>query len=140
MNKTDLPPGPWHDEPDSVDFEVNGLPCRIRRMDAGYLCGYVGLPPGHKLHGVDYTGVNISVHGGLTYARAEGDYWYLGFDCAHYKDRVPGYSPAMSGGSANSSYPYRDIEYVTKEVTRLAVYLSLYDIAPDLAEVYDSSN
>lgn len=51
-------PGPWQDEPDALDWrdEATGFACAIRRnlMLTGSLCGYVGVPPGHALHGWSY--------------------------------------------------------------------------------------
>jgi hypothetical protein len=72
----------------------------------GAWCGYLGLPDGHRWHGLDYTQVrDVSVHGGLTYSNAEAPWsvidelalsaepripsWWLGFDCAHSGDHVP---------------------------------------------------
>lgn len=49
-------PGPWNDEPDTEDFEHAGLACRIIRADStGALCGYVRIPEGHPLYGVEYS-------------------------------------------------------------------------------------
>ena len=51
-------PGPWQDEPDAIDWrdEPTGLACAIRRNleVTGSLCGYVGVPVGHALHGWRY--------------------------------------------------------------------------------------
>lgn len=49
-------PGPWDDEPDSIDFESHGLPCKMRRggFESGHWCGYVGVPKGHPLHNAEY--------------------------------------------------------------------------------------
>lgn len=56
--KSQWGPGPWHDEPDAFDWrdEATGFACAIRRnlMLTGALCGYVGVPPGHALHGWSY--------------------------------------------------------------------------------------
>jgi hypothetical protein len=47
--------GPWHDEPDEEFGEAHGLRFAIKRHSSlGYLCGYVGVPPDHKLHGKSY--------------------------------------------------------------------------------------
>lgn len=44
---------PWLDEPDALDWvdDVSGYPCAIRRNTTGSLCGYVGVPHEHPLHG-----------------------------------------------------------------------------------------
>jgi hypothetical protein len=55
LPKSQWGPGPWQDEPDALDWrdEATGYTCAIRRNLAlsGALCGYVGVPPGHALHG-----------------------------------------------------------------------------------------
>jgi hypothetical protein len=52
--KSDWGPGPWHDEPDRVDFEHGGLPCLLLRGSLGSWCGYAAVPPGHPWHGKSY--------------------------------------------------------------------------------------
>lgn len=100
------PSGPWDDEPDYATWydEETGLPCLIVRNHIGALCGYVGFPEDHPLHGVPYDAVLWEagdVHGGLTFSdhcgghichvprRDEGHVWWLGFDCAHSCDFAP---------------------------------------------------
>lgn len=49
--------GVWEHEPDKAVWvdEETGLDCMIfRHPDAGHLCGYVGVPPDHPYHGIDY--------------------------------------------------------------------------------------
>ena len=63
--------------------------------------GYVVIPKGHLLHGVDYDEIEVDVHYGLTFGRyAEEldwdelkdvpqkykDGWIVGFDTCHYQD------------------------------------------------------
>jgi len=91
---------PWENEPDHAEWvqEVSGYKCRISRMEgSGALCGYVGIPKGHKYWGVIYDEGNEEldaiaddVHGGFTYTE-EGDdgYWYFGFDTTHINDFAP---------------------------------------------------
>jgi hypothetical protein len=137
-------PGPWVDEPDKAQWvdETTDLDCLIVRNGGGALCGYVGLPPGHPLHGVDYGDERmpaLDVHGGLTFAAlchesplGEGygvchrpepgrpdAVWWLGFDAAHAGDLSPAYR----------SYPfetdtYRDLEYVRGQCADLARQLA----------------
>jgi len=60
--------------------------------------GYVGLPLGHPLHGVEEDGLYdlADVHGGITWVNCHlptmqpDGYWWLGFDTAHAGDLVPG--------------------------------------------------
>ena len=140
FGKTDAyPPGPWKDEPDKVQWidEATNLDCLIVRGPLGALCGYVGMPPDHFLHGLDYNAPDVDVHGGLTYANScmendpdsichipeEGrpaDVWWFGFDCSHAGDLVPSMQFTFSYGPEY----YRDMEYVKAEVTKLAAHLA----------------
>jgi hypothetical protein len=87
IDKSDWPRGPWDDEPDKAQWiDDTGLDCLIvRQRGGGYLCGYVGVPPEHPWHGVDYDGClegcgerwcshgpdsKVDVHGSLTFAAA----------------------------------------------------------------------
>lgn len=47
-------PGPWDSEPDHEEFEHAGMACVIHRGPVGAWCGYVRVPGGHRLHGVNY--------------------------------------------------------------------------------------
>lgn len=48
--------GPWQSEPDKRQWTdaATGLPCLIVRGPSGALCGYVGVPKSHPLHGKGY--------------------------------------------------------------------------------------
>ncbi len=130
------PTGQWDHEPDKVQFEDDAtkLPCLIVRNYSGALCGYVGVPKGHRYYGVRYDDVDVDVHGGLTFAdkcspgAEEGhdichlpspgesdDVWWLGFDCAHYMD----YCPRLPVAEGH----YRDVYYVKQECQKLAAQL-----------------
>ena len=127
-----LPPGPWQNEVDRMEFGAHGFTCVIvRPHDIGHLCGYVGVPPGHPWHGKGYdelyqSGTAPEAHGGLTYAASArwpvssahepDDRWYLGFDCAHAGDLCPG----MLRYGRHSGDVYRDMHYVIDECERLA--------------------
>lgn len=151
VDKTTWDQGPWKQEPDKVQWidETTGLDCLIHRGPSGALCGYVGVPPGHRFHGVGYDDVHYydedegrsfpEVHGGLTFSdsrseveRADGggichipepgrpaDVWWLGFDCAHCDDLCPGHTRYF-----RESGSYRDLEYVKREVAALAKQLA----------------
>lgn len=106
--------GPWRTEPDKMQWqdEATGYACVITRSESGSLCGYVGVKPGHKLHGAypdDGGKYYIHCHGGWNFAsecqhypeghgvchipdKGEDDnLWWLGFDCSHSRDFVPYY-------------------------------------------------
>lgn len=148
VDRTGWDRGPWDSEPDRLEWRHAGLPCLIVRNRSGALCGYVGLPPGHRMHGVDYGDIRIGdeypdVHGGLTYTNAcqgvichvprEGEpaeVWWLGFDCAHYMDLAPGSDAKLPAHLRSSGYEtYRDVPYVRREVNRLAEQMA--SIAPE---------
>lgn len=143
------PSGPWDKEPDKVQWpdKATGLPCLAVRNHHGNWCGYVGLPPGHPLHGKDYNEldhININVHGGLTFAdkcspgATEGQgichvpgpgepehVWWLGFDCAHYMDCSP--QDALFSrqlGNPGKLGIYRTLRYVKNQCRRLAKQLT----------------
>lgn len=76
----------------------------------------------------------IRVHGGLTFSQQgdgetwDKDLWWLGFDCAHSQDLVPGMRvDYLEFGSRDVAY--RNIEYVKKETMRLAEQLTATAIA-----------
>ncbi len=145
IDRRTWPAGPWDGEPDRVEWRHLGLPCLAVRASSGAWCGYVGLPPGHRWHGVSYEDVGADVHGGLTYGspcQADGpichvpapgepdDLWWIGFDCNHLYDLAPGHESllnrlAFERGEDRSPMPgyrdiYRDLGYVRAEVERLA--------------------
>lgn len=136
LDKSTWGDGPWQKEPDKIHWrdDATGLHCLIVRSHMGNLCGYVGVPRNHPAYKKDYDSIDVNVHGGLTYAsRCAGnichivepgeddDVWWLGFDCAHYMDYIPGmksFSSIMRDGS------YRDVSYVKSECERLAQQLA----------------
>ena len=144
--KARLPPGVWQDEPDKLVWrsKEHSLPMMIvRSPSTGALCGYVGVPPGHRFHKADYSEVDdVEVHGGLTYANecsghichkhkdSEPEVWWLGFDCAHSGDYTPlmppylglslfGEDTTLGGGD-----DYCTVAYVKAETERLAAQLA----------------
>lgn len=127
MNKT-LPPGPWNDEPNEVDFtdEITGYPIALRRNTYGAWCGYVGVPDGHPWHGMDYFDDpdDIICHGGLTFSGAPDwlgesrTAWWFGFDCCHFGDLMPAHPEHSSGGT------YWTATMVSAECRKVAAQLA----------------
>lgn len=70
------------------EWTAYGLQCVVSQpRQYQNRCGYVRLPIGHRYWGKGYDELDVSVHGGLTFAeRAEDGAWWIGFDCAHYND------------------------------------------------------
>ena len=129
IDKTNWETGEWNDEHDWYDYVDNdtGAQCHIKRNGTGALCGYIQIPAGSPLHGMDYDELNlqhgIEVHGGLTYSGAipslEG--FWIGFDCSHYNDLVPG----LLGMYPNEvGQTYKNVDYVRAELTHLAEQVS----------------
>jgi hypothetical protein len=128
--KTGWPDGPWMTEPDRLEWRAHGLLCLIVRSDStGALCGYVGVPPGHPWHGKHNDNIEASVHGSLTYADRcadaichvpmageSDDVWWVGFDCAHAYDTMPGMMSSRLLGLTE----YCDLAYVKDQVEKLA--------------------
>ena len=142
--------GPWAGEPDRKQWidQATGLDCLIvRNTEAGNLCGYVGVPPGHPAHGKEYGHDDykffgaVEVHGGLTYSDKcaghichepepgrEHDIWWLGFDCGHHMDVIP--AMRTRGDWPDDYATYKDIGYVENECARLARQLKAMEVAP----------
>lgn len=143
--------GPWDSEPDREEFEHLGLPCIIQRGGGGAWCGYVGIVPGHPLHGKGYGGhyegeeyvfspvSELRVHGGITYAEScrggvchaprpgePAELWWLGFDCAHYMDLTPTNSDYADYGAW-----YWNAADAKRETRRLAEQLKAW---PNLSQ------
>lgn len=135
---------PWLNEPDNLEFEAHGFPCHIKRHNhrpernpkdwLGHFCAYVGIPKSHPYYGKSYDDMELEVHGGITYAKEdpEKEIHWIGFDCAHFGDLIPGiFEHRQSGGFLHdiaSEYGdagevYRDINYVKAECEKLAEQL-----------------
>ena len=93
-----------------MNRHLNEVGGSIYSVGAGYGNGYVAVPPGHPLHGLDYDAVDVDVHGGLTLANGtefiyenpmikredieflDGEvpegYWIFGFDTCHAFDSL----------------------------------------------------
>lgn len=92
----------------AYEGEIYGYPVCILatksqpEFDMGdYYCGYVGIPPSHALYQKSYmdnimaqVDDDANVNGGLTFSNMADswrttkdkfrNYWFFGFDCAHY--------------------------------------------------------
>lgn len=142
VTERELPPGPWHDEPDHVDFEHANHACILHRGPSGAWCGYVAVPPGHPWHGKGFSwtdGIDASVHGGITYAaKCAGaichvakpgepdDVWWAGFDCNHHLD-MSAQDIIEHGCGSYVDTPeygwvaqYRTVEYARRQTEKLA--------------------
>lgn len=143
--------GAWMAEPDLVEWRSTaapGYPLLILRGGMGALCGYVGVPPEHPLHGKgSFYGTNWS--GPCGWLRVPTGMapacWWFGFDCGHAHE----YSPLLEAGMqfmgdlAGVPYPQdlREKTYVTVDECRirteaLAVLLKAVDTREKLVEAF----
>ncbi|WP_201750180.1 hypothetical protein [Tautonia marina] len=152
QDKTQWGRGDWESEPDKKQWldQATGYPCLIVRGPLGALCGYVGVSKDHPHFGKDYEVPNVEVHGGLTFAGAcqpnadearhichkvdgEDHVWWFGFDCAHYRDYVPGMRSIRREAEMVDPFGgferYRNLAYVTGEVESLAQQLKSLAVA-----------
>jgi hypothetical protein len=66
IDRSEWDRGPWDSEPDKVQWKdgATGLDClAVRHPHSGHWCGYVGVPPGHLLHGKGYDTPAVYPHG-----------------------------------------------------------------------------
>lgn len=104
---------------------VEGLPYRLSRNGMCNWCGYVGVFHDHPAYGKGYGEIDISVHGGLTFAGdvpewGHGEMWWLGFDTSHASD-----SGLLSLWEGTDGWPsYKDKQFVTNECQKLAKQLN----------------
>lgn len=126
-------PAPWRGEETALDFSHFGFPCIMRRNRMGAWCGYVGVDACHQFYEKDWGEIDVSVHGGVTFASKawwddQDTRWWIGFDCAHAGDYCPVNVLYGPGGRLFTDDPfhyeiYRDQEYVRKEVEGLVEQL-----------------
>ena len=115
-----------------------GLRACVLFVNDSHRCGYVGVPAGHKLHGVSYNRmyeneIYLDVHGGLTFSESgnkypvenDGLYWF-GFDCAHSGDATKYYS--------HPGDIHRSLTYCVGECESLARQLNTIVVPPTAEE------
>lgn len=97
VDRNGWPNGEWNKEPDRVEWRMMDRYCFVSRTKQGSWCGYVGLPKGHRYHGIRAleltTILNTQVHRGITWSERGGvkftwqfpvsDLWVVGFDCGY---------------------------------------------------------
>jgi len=130
---------PWEQEPQQAEEWVDegtGYTCTIwRHPTLGHLCGYVGIPKGHRCCELGYNDMNdIEVHGGLTYSEVDDErqLHVFGFDAGHGGDYSPGLALTMlkvtgefNSVSSGERSTYRTWAYVKENVLSLCNQLKL---------------
>ncbi len=94
-----------------------GFEWKVLHNNMGSRCGYILIPPEHPWFGKHYDSIDVSVHGGLTYANfGDNNTYWIGFDCAHYGDAVdptlPGYEPLKGMIGTIRTQPYVEAECI----------------------------
>lgn len=138
----------WDVEPNILVGDSHGYIMVIQRSPQfKHLCGYVGVPIGHPANQGEDNYPDYNVHGGITWASeenpvqclylggdegesdvdkvaaiAEGVFW-LGFDCCHGCDFVPGHLDFMPVRLMIGADKYRNLAYVQAECESLAKQL-----------------
>lgn len=132
-----LPDRPWEQEykhPEEWVDKGTGYTCTIlRHPTLGHLCGYVGIPKGHRCSGLGYPYVyDIEVHGGLTYSEEDAarGLYVFGFDAGHDGDYSPGLALTLMKvtgefGLGGQRGTYRTWAYMKEEVLSLCNQLKL---------------
>lgn len=81
----------WYRNTDII-LKENTWRIHSKFLESGWGNGYVSLPKGHPLFGLEYDTIHdqydIQIHGGLTYSKLDEDKWVIGFDTAHYQDTL----------------------------------------------------
>jgi hypothetical protein len=130
-----VPTAPWDGEPDAIVWQRQGVSGGVSMLIArspvnGSLCGYAGVERSHYMWGQDASGYNLRwewcPHGGIDFAGEIGadtaaalgltilkGVWWFGFDCGRSGDCAPKFP--MEGS------PYRDFDYVIRQVEKLAI-------------------
>lgn len=94
-------------------FQHAGLDCQIQLQRLGHYCGYVSIPLTHPLAFHSSMDLELSVHGGVTFAQRNDNMWVIGFDCAHAGD-----------GRHSGDPDWKDADFATAETRRLAEQLA----------------
>lgn len=112
-------------EGNGKEFDYKGYRCSFKRHpELLHLCGYIEIPKGHPLYGMNYTQIEerynyeLPTHGGLTFAgRFDDSNYLIGFDCAHSCDYAPGL------GYFGGYEIYRTAEYVENTIKDIVDFI-----------------
>jgi len=102
-------------------FAYKGYKLIIKRNTLlNYLLGYVMLPKGHRYYGITREDIPVECHGDLTYGKFEGDYYVIGFDCAHSFDFNNNLKKSFNADQVDShnilGEPNKDETYVMQQL------------------------
>lgn len=127
-------PGLWLTEPDLLEWRspLVPYPLLVIRGGAGALCGYVGVPRSHPLHGREEGGQGLteSINWGLPSGGGplfvptgtSAGCWWLGFDCGHMQFLPAVHNPDR-GPHIPTAEAYVDVPTIRQRVEDLALTL-----------------
>lgn len=140
--RANWPEGPWTAEPDRIEWRFDGFPClMVRSVITGAWCGYVGVAPGHPLHGQHFEDFMLDLPVEINYSRgcsgpichvpepgaSDAVHW-IGFDCAHAFDLYPALSSELGSLLSHHHARYRNQDEVRHLVTALALELKIVQL------------
>ena len=109
-------------------FSYRGYQCYVVFLSAGWRCGYVSIPAAkNKKYNYDM----LLCHGGITYSDSicpipcvqASDFWWIGFDCAHYGDGMDLNACEKYYGHSHFALPMaghiRTVEFCEKELKNI---------------------
>lgn len=132
IDKSEWGDGPWQDEPDLAWWGLGSMTGLVQRVEfSGSLCGYVVLPPKHRLSGTPARDLeHMRVHGGVTWSgslvelgefdMAPAQSWVIGFNASHHCDYLPAYALNAGLNPIGDPKDYKDMAYMRRQVIRLA--------------------
>lgn len=97
---------------------MTGLRAVVVHDSVLQLCGYVGVPVGHPLYGIDHRLIFLNVHGGTSHSGNSrsyptvGDLHWFGFDTAHAFDE--------DAGGRSLGFVQRECEQFAEELVEIA--------------------
>ena len=126
-----------NDKPGTIyaDWKHGNYRCIIMRGPCA-LCGYIGVKSDHPAFGKDYSDIDVSCHGGLTFSQEGKDegnwpsgWWWFGWDYGHsgdasfydFDERYSHYRYSFSGSIIEWSPQnvYNEFEEVIGEFEKL---------------------
>lgn len=136
-----LPPGPWSQEPHRIEFKHEGFDCLLKRASMTLVwCGYVAVKPDHPYYKKGYDEIEgLDAPGGLTYAAScntvichkseetDDKVWWLGFDCSHCDDFVPGTEFKKVMGLHMLEQDESEIKEIFKELMKMEKSFGIRD-------------
>lgn len=115
-----LPDGPWNNEDDREEFDIDGVPCVLQRDRLGYWCGYVLLSNGHPWANKSPEQIKAQVYGAVKHVGdiPEKAGKWAGFACNEPGDLLPGMMKWKRESLSDGIY--RDFDFAMNECAKLA--------------------